>query len=47
MYFTILPNAIKNLILRKTGKMTEAKLQRLFFGYLTQIDEFNTNIQLK
>ena len=29
----LINKAVKNLILRKTGKITEARMQREFFGY--------------
>ena len=45
MYFTFFPKAIKNLILRKRGKMPEYKMQREFFGYLTLIDDFDEQIE--
>jgi Phosphoserine phosphatase len=45
LYFTFFPKAVKNLILRKTGKMTEALMQRKFFGYLTLIDDFDEQIE--
>ncbi len=33
LFFTFFPKAVKNLILRKMGKITEASMQREFFGY--------------
>ena len=45
LWFTFFPKAVKNLILRKTGKMTEALMQRKFFGYLTLIDDFDEQIE--
>lgn len=45
MYFTFLPKAIKNLILRKTGKMPEYLMQREFFSFLTMIDDFDEQIE--
>ena len=45
LWFTFFPKAIKNVILRKTGKMTEATMQREFFGYLTLIDDFDEQIE--
>ena len=44
MYFTFFPKAVKNLILRKLGKMPEYLMQRKFFGYLTLIDDFDEQI---
>ena len=46
MYFTFMPKAIKNLILRKMGKMPEYLMQREFFSYLTMIDDFDEQIEL-
>ena len=45
MYFTFFPKAVKNLILRKMGKMPEYLMQREFFGYLTYIDDFDEQIE--
>ena len=45
MWFTFAPKAIKNLILRKKGKMPEYLMQRKFFGYLTLIDDFDVQIE--
>ena len=45
LWFTFFPKAVKNLILRKMGKMTEAKMQRKFFGYLTLVDDFDEQIE--
>ena len=45
MYFTFFPKAVKNLILRKLGKMPEYLMQRKFFGYLTLIDDFDEQIE--
>ena len=45
LWFTFFPKAVKNLILRKTGKMSEAKMQRKFFGYLTLVDDFDVQIE--
>ncbi len=45
MWFTFAPKAIKNIILRKTGKIPEYKMQREFFGYLTLIDDFDEQIE--
>ena len=45
MYFTFAPKAIRNLILRKTGKMPEYLMQRKFFSYLTLIDDFDEQIE--
>ena len=45
MCFTYAPKVVKNLILRKIGLMTEATMQREFFGYLTQVDDFDEQIE--
>lgn len=45
LWFTFAPKAIKNLILRKTGKMPEYLMQRKFFSYLTLIDDFDVQIE--
>ena len=45
LFFTFFPKAIKNLVLRKMGKMTEARMQREFFGYLTLVDDFDEQIE--
>ena len=45
LWFTFFPKAVKNLILRKLGKMTEATMQREFFGYLTLLDDFDEQIE--
>ena len=45
LFFTFFPKAVKNLILRETGKITEARMQREFFGYLTLIDDFDEQIE--
>lgn len=45
LFFTFFPKAIKNLVLRKLGKMTEARMQREFFGYLTLVDDFDEQIE--
>lgn len=45
LYFTFFPKAVINIIRRKTGKMSEAEMQRKFFGYLTLIDDFDEQIE--
>ena len=45
MWFTFAPKAIKNIILRKTGRISEYKMQREFFGYLTMVDNFDEEIE--
>ena len=45
LWFTFAPKAIKNVILKKKGKMSEAEMQRRFFSYLTLIDDFDKQIE--
>ena len=45
LYFTFFPKAVRNLVLRKRGKMPEYLMQRKFFGYLTLIDDFDVQIE--
>ena len=45
MWFTFAPKAIRNIILRKTGRIPEYKMQREFFGYLTMVDNFDEEIE--
>ena len=45
LWFTFAPRAIKNLILRKAGKIPEYLMQRKFFGYLSLIDDFDVQIE--
>ena len=45
MWFTFGPKAIKNLILRKIGKIPEYLMQREFFGFLTMVDNFDVEIE--
>lgn len=45
LYFTFFPKAVKNVILRKAGKITETRMQREFFGYLTLVDDFEEQIK--
>ena len=45
LWFTFFPKAVRNLILRKMGKMPEYLMQRKFFGYLTRIDDFDEQIE--
>ena len=45
LWITFFPKALSYLIRRKTGKMTEASLQRKFFRYLTLIDDFDVQIR--
>lgn len=46
LWLTYLPKTIKNLILRKMGKINEAQMQREFFGYLMLIKDFDKQIEL-
>ena len=43
--FTFAPKVVKNLILRKMGKIPEYLMQREFFCYLTLIDDFDEQIE--
>lgn len=45
LWFTFFPKAVKNIILRKRGKIPEYLMQRKFFGYLTMIDDFDEQIE--
>ena len=45
LWFTFAPKAIKNVILKKKGKLSEAAMQRKFFSYLTLIDDFDKQIE--
>ena len=45
LWFTFFPKALKNLILRKQGKIPEYLMQRKFFSYLTLIDDFDEQIE--
>ena len=45
LWFTFFPKAVRNLILRKKGKITECEMQRKFFSYLTMIDDFDKQIE--
>ena len=45
LWFTFAPKAVKNVILKKKGKMSEAEMQRKFFSYLTLIDDFDKQIE--
>ena len=45
LWFTFVPKAIKNVILKKKGKLSEAAMQRKFFSYLTLIDDFDKQIE--
>ena len=45
LWFTFFPKAIKIVIQHKTGKISESRKQREFFGYLTMIDDFEVQIE--
>ena len=45
LWFTFAPKAIRNVILKKKGKLSEAAMQRKFFSYLTLIDDFDKQIE--
>ena len=45
LWFTFAPKAIRNIILRKKGKISESTMQRKFFSYLTLIDDFDKQIE--
>ena len=45
LWFTFAPKAIKNVILKKKGKLSEAAMQRKIFSYLTMIDDFDKQIE--
>ena len=40
-----IPKAIKVVVLNKIGKISEATMQREFFGYLTLVDDFDEQIE--
>ena len=44
LWFTFFPKALRNLILKKKGKMPEYLMQHKFFGYLTLIDDFDDRL---
>ncbi len=45
LWFTFFPKAIKNVVLNRMGKVPEYQLQRIFFSYLTQVDDFDEQIE--
>ena len=45
LWYKFLPKTIKNVILKKMGKISETKMQREFFGYLTMVDDFEVQIE--
>ncbi len=46
LWLTFAPKIIKNLILKKQGKIPEYVIQREFFSYLMLIDDFDKQIKL-
>ena len=45
LWFTFFPKAVRNVVLKKMGKISEAQMQREFFGYLTLVDDFDEQIE--
>ena len=45
MWFTFFPKLVKILIQNKRGKISESKMQRKFFGYLTLVKDFDVQIE--
>lgn len=45
MWFTFFPKAIRNFILCEKGKITNSQMQRKLFSFLTQIDDFDVQIE--
>ena len=45
MWFTFFPKLVKTLIQKKRGKISESKMQRKFFGYLTLVKDFDVQIE--
>ena len=45
MWFTFFPKAIKIVVFRKLGIITETTMQRDFFSYLTMVDDFDEQIK--
>ena len=45
MWFTFFPKLVKTLIQNKRGKISESKMQRKFFGYLTLVKDFDVQIE--
>ena len=45
LWFTYLPHVVKGLIQYKTGKIPNHKMQRKMFSFLTQIDDFDVQIE--
>lgn len=46
LWFTCFPGVIKDLILYKTGRIPNYRMQRRMFSYLTRIDDFEEQISL-
>ena len=45
MWFTFFPKLVKTLIQKERGKISESKMQRKFFGYLTLVKDFDVQIE--
>ena len=45
LWFSYFPKTIRNIMLRKMGKINEAQMQREFFGYLTLVNDFDKQIE--
>lgn len=45
LWVTFFPKAVINLILRKSGKISETRMQREFFGYLCLVRDFDIQIE--
>ncbi len=45
IWFTFFPKIMKNLVRYKKGKLPRYKLERTFFSYLTQVDDFDEQIE--
>ena len=45
MWFKFFPKLVKTLIQKKRGKISESKMQRKFFGYLTLVKDFDVQIE--
>lgn len=45
MYITFFPKALAGLISYKRGKLPRHRMMRRFFSFLTQIDDFDTQIE--
>ena len=45
MWLTFFPGALRNLILYRKGRMSRCLMMRKFFGYLKEINDFDTQIE--